>query len=96
MFCFVHQITTLSNLTIKSIPWQINNANRRETTSIQLNKYVIGKKLQVAAILQKFTTLLQREHTREKISKAELCEKPAVLACLEPLFEHWLDSLFNT
>jgi hypothetical protein len=53
-----------------------------------LNKYVIGKKLQVAAILQKFTTLLQREHTREKISKAELCEKPAVLACLEPLFEH--------
>jgi hypothetical protein len=44
------------------------------------------QKLQITAILQKFITLLQREHTHEKISKAELCKKPAVLACLEPLF----------
>jgi len=32
---------------------------------------------------------------KKKISKAQLCEKPAVLACLEPLLQNCLDSLSN-
>jgi hypothetical protein len=32
---------------------------------------------------------------KKKTSKAQLCEKPAVLACLEPLLQNCLDSLSN-
>ncbi len=32
---------------------------------------------------------------KKKTSKAQFCEKPAVLACLEPLLQNCLDSLSN-